>query len=95
MEALTVIYITMTTTKQVPSCNLTQRAIEGIEHIINKSGDDIAVNVGRSFELTEERIDAMKARLYSRFSDLEDQMKQVEELIQESIPSLRTAGSPA
>lgn len=85
----------MTTKKQVPACNLPQQAIETIERMIYKNGDDIAVSIGRSFERLEERIDAMESRLYSRFADVEDKMEQAEELIRESAASLHTAGSPA
>lgn len=95
MEALTVIKTPMTTTKQVPACNLTREAIESIERIIWKNGDDVAVSIARSFERLEERIEAMESRLYSRFADLEDAMQEAKELIRESAPSLQTAGSPA
>jgi phage shock protein A len=95
MEALPVINITMTTKKQVPACNLTQQAIETIERMIYKSGDDIAMSVGRSFERMEERIDAMETRLYSRIADVEDKIADVRELIQESALSLEKAGTPA
>ena len=85
----------MTTKKQVPACNLPQQAIETIERMIYKSGDDIAVSIGRSFERLEERIDAMEARLYSRIADAEDKIAEVKELIQESALSLEKAGVPA
>jgi hypothetical protein len=85
----------MTTTKKVPSCNLSQEAIESIERTIYKNSDDIAVGIARSFERLEERVDAMESRLYSRFAELEDKAEEVEKLIKESASSLRTAGSPA
>jgi len=85
----------MTTTKQVPACNLIQQAIESIEHIIYKNSDDVAVSIARSFERLEERIEAMESRLYSRFADLEDGMQEAKELIKESAPSLHKAGSRA
>ena len=95
MEALPVINITMTTTKQVPACNLTREAIESIERMIYKNGDEIAVSVARSCERLEERIDAMESRLYSRVAELEDKVEEAKELIKESALSLQTAGSPA
>jgi phage shock protein A len=70
----------MTTTQQVPVRNLTQEAVESIERIIWKSGDDLAVSVARSFERLEERIDGAESRLYSRFADLEDKLEKVEEV---------------
>jgi hypothetical protein len=63
--------------------------------MIYKSGDDIAMSVGRSFERMEERIDAMETRLYSRIADVEDKIADVRELIQESALSLEKAGTPA
>jgi hypothetical protein len=86
--------ITMTRIKQVPECNLTKEAIESIERMVYKSGDDIAVSIARSFERLEERTDAMESRLYSRFADLEDKMTATDELIEESARSLHAAGSP-
>jgi uncharacterized protein Yka (UPF0111/DUF47 family) len=85
----------MTTKKKVPACNLTQQAIESIERMIYKSGDDIAMSIGRSFERLEERMDAMESRLYSRIADVEDLIKMVEELIKDSAFSLEKAGTPA
>ncbi|MGA2175580.1 MAG: hypothetical protein ABSH38_11425 [Verrucomicrobiota bacterium] len=70
----------MTTIKNVPAGNLTQDAIESIERIIYKSGDDLAVSVARSCERLEERIDGAESRLYSRFADLEDKLEAVEEV---------------
>ncbi|MGO8697878.1 MAG: hypothetical protein ACLQVY_09200 [Limisphaerales bacterium] len=85
----------MTTTKQVPSCNLAKEVVENIERIVNKSTDDTAVSVARSFERFEERVDAMEARLYSRVSDVEDNVEEAKALIKESTTPLQTAGSPA
>jgi uncharacterized protein Yka (UPF0111/DUF47 family) len=91
----------MTTTKQVKSCNLTPEAIEGIERIFYKSGDDLAVSVARSFERMEERIDAMESRLYNRLADLEDKMVEAKEPItarrgrKALTPSLEKAGTAA
>jgi hypothetical protein len=67
----------MTDTKRMPSRVLTQSDLELMERIIFKSGDDIAVSIGRSFERLEERIDGMESRLYSRFVELEDTLKEV------------------
>jgi len=57
---------------------------EKVERMIFKSGDDIAVSVGRSFERLEERIDAGESRIYSRLSDIEDS-------IGEELRTLRSA----
>jgi uncharacterized protein Yka (UPF0111/DUF47 family) len=95
MEALTVIHITMTTTKHVPACNQTQQVIESVERMIYKNADDVAVSVARSCERLEERIDGMESRLYSRIAELEDKVEEAKELIKESAPALRTAGSRA
>ena len=85
----------MTKTKGVAEHNLTQGDIESIERIVWKCGDDVAVSIARSFERLEERIDGAESRLYSRFADLEDKMEEAKELIRESAPALRTAGSRA
>ena len=85
----------MTTIKHIPACNQTKQVIEGIERIIYKNGDDVAVSIARSFERLEERIDAMESRLYSRIADAEDKLEEAKELIKESSLSLQTAGSPA
>lgn len=49
---------------------------EKVERMIFKSGDDIAVSVGRSFERLEERIDAGESRIYSRLSDIEEGIRE-------------------
>ncbi len=69
----------MTTIQNVPERNLTKDAIESIERLIYKNGDDVAVSIARSFERLEERIDGTETRLYSRFADLEDKLETVEE----------------
>jgi hypothetical protein len=48
--------------------------LELIERVIYRNGDDIAVSIGRSFERLEERIDATEARIYSRFTDIADEI---------------------
>ena len=65
----------MTTTH--PSCTLTHSDLESVERIVYKTADDISVSIARSFERMEERMDAMEARLYSRFSDLEDLLTEI------------------
>jgi hypothetical protein len=61
------------TTKQ-HSASLTVRDLELIERMIWKNGDDTAVSIARSFERLEERLDGAESRLYSRMTDLEDQI---------------------
>jgi hypothetical protein len=55
--------------------SLEQKDIEVIERIIYKNADDMAVSIARSFERLEERIDAAESRLYSRFTDVEDNIE--------------------
>jgi hypothetical protein len=95
MEALPVINMTMTTTKQVPSCNLAKEVVESIESIVYKSADETAMCVARSFERFEERVDEMETRLYSRVSDVGDKVDEAKHLIKESTTPLHTAASPA
>lgn len=47
---------------------------EQIERVIYKNGDDIAVSIGRSFERLEERMDDGEARIYSRLTDIADEI---------------------
>lgn len=48
--------------------------VEAIERVIYKHGDDLAVSIARSFERMEERIDAAENRIYSRLSELENEL---------------------
>ena len=48
--------------------------LEAIERVIYKNGDDVAVSIARSFERIEEKIDAVESRIYSRLTDLEDDL---------------------
>ena len=47
---------------------------EKTERIVLKGNDDVAVSLGRSLERLEERIDASESRIYSRLSDIEDEI---------------------
>lgn len=56
---------------------MTPKDLELIERIIYKGNDDISISITRSFERLEERIDASKARIYSRLSELEDKLPEI------------------
>lgn len=47
---------------------------EKTEQIVLKGNDDVAVSLGRSLERLEERTDASESRIYSRLSDIEDEI---------------------
>jgi len=61
----------MNTKKQIPECNLNQRAIEGIERIINNYSEDIALRFDHSCELIAEQIEALESRLSARLTSVE------------------------
>ena len=48
--------------------------LEAIERVIYKNGDAVAVSIARSFERIEEKIDAVESRIYSRLTDLEEEL---------------------
>lgn len=52
-----------------------QKDLEMIEKMVYRSADDIAVSLARSFERLEERIDAAESRLFSRLSELEEDLE--------------------
>jgi len=54
---------------------LTQKDLELIERIVYKSAGDIAVSISRSFERLEERLHAAESRIYSRLTDIVDEME--------------------
>ena len=68
---------------------LEQKDLESIERIINKSGDDVAVSIARSFERLEERIDAAESRIYSRMADVEDKMECVRQDLSDELGDVK------
>lgn len=68
---------------------LDQKDMEMLEHLIYKSGDDIAVSASRSLERLEERLDAMESRLNSRFSDQEDRIEAARQDTADELSDLR------
>ncbi len=68
---------------------LEQKDLELIERIIYKNGDDIAISISRSFERLEERLDAVESRLYSRFSEVEDNVEGARQNIVDVIGDLK------
>jgi len=69
---------------------LEQKDVELIERVIYKSGDDVAVSIGRSFERLEERIDAAEARIYSRLAELEDKVEASRQDISDELGDIRS-----
>jgi hypothetical protein len=56
--------------------SLDTKDIELIERVLYKNTDEINISIGRSFERLEERIDAIEARLYTRFNSLEERVEE-------------------
>jgi uncharacterized coiled-coil protein SlyX len=54
--------------------NNEQVTLEAIQKIVYSSADDIVVATYRSFERTEERIEALENRLTARIAELESKM---------------------
>jgi len=52
-----------------------QKHLEMIERVVNRSADDIAVSIARSFERLEERIDAAESRINGRLAEMEDRLE--------------------
>lgn len=68
---------------------LEQKDLETIERVIYKSGDDMSVAIGRSFERLEERIDAAESRIYSRLAEIEDKIENIRQEDSESFEAVR------
>lgn len=52
-----------------------QKDMDMLERLIYKNNDDLSIAIARSFERLEERIDAQEARIYSRISEIEENIE--------------------
>jgi hypothetical protein len=46
-----------------------------IERLVQRSVDDVAVSLARSFERLEERLDVIDRRIFSRLAELENALE--------------------